>query len=233
MSTRALLDGAESFDVTVLERSAPARVVLFAVGLGGNPERHLPLLESLAGRGCVVVAPHFQRLASAIPTLADLQLRARRLRLALDAVNGAALPVAGVGHSVGAAMLLALAGAQAWTIRHERVAAPVVDRLDRLALMAPATDFFRAPGAFDRVRAPILAWAGAADTVVTPEKVRLIEHCLAPRVPVETRVIDGAGHFSFMNQLPPHIADPFPDRDAFLADLAAEVGRFVTDNATS
>jgi alpha-beta hydrolase superfamily lysophospholipase len=228
VSTRSLLDGTESFEVTVLERSAPARVVLFGVGLGGNPERHLPLLESLVERGCAVVAPHFERLASAIPTLADLQRRARRMRLALDAVNGAALPVAGVGHSIGATMLLALAGAQAWTIRRERVAASPIDRLDRLALMAPATDFFRAPGAFDGLRAPILAWAGAADTVVTPEQVRLIEHCLAPRVPVETRVIDGAGHFSFMNQLPPHITDSFPDRDALLADLAAEVGRFVT-----
>jgi len=228
MSTRSLSDGAESFDVTVLEPSRPARAVLFGVGLGGNPERHLPLLESLAERGCVVVAPHFARLPSAIPTLADLQLRARRMRLALDTVDAAALPVAGVGHSLGASTLLAFAGAQAWTILRERVPVAPIERLDRLALMAPATDFFRAPGALDGVRTPILAWAGAADTIATPEQVRLIERCLAPRVPAETRVIDGAGHFSFMNQLPPHITDTFPDREAFLAGLAVEVGRFVT-----
>jgi hypothetical protein len=42
------------------------------------------------------------------------------------------------------------------------------------------------------------------------------------------RVVEGAGHFSFMNELPPQMTDPLPNRDAFLADLADSVGRFVT-----
>jgi hypothetical protein len=37
----SLVDGAEAFDVTVLEAAAPSRVVLFGVGRGGDPERHL------------------------------------------------------------------------------------------------------------------------------------------------------------------------------------------------
>jgi hypothetical protein len=57
--------------------------------------------------------------------------------------------------------------------------------------------------------------------------VRLVERALAPRIPVETRVMDGAGHFSFMNVPPPLTNEPLPDRDAFLADLMTEVGRFV------
>jgi alpha-beta hydrolase superfamily lysophospholipase len=225
---RSLPDGAESFNVTVLGPARPARVVLFGVGLGGNPERHLPLLESLAERGCAVVAPHFERLPSPIPTEAELALRARRLSLALEAADAAALPVAGVGHSLGAAMVLGFAGAQLWTIRGERVPVAPIDGLDRLVLMAPATDFVRAPGALDGVRAPILAWAGSADAIATPQQVRLLERALAPRVPVETRVVEGAGHFSFMNVLPPGVSETLPDRDAFLADLAIEVGRFVT-----
>jgi alpha-beta hydrolase superfamily lysophospholipase len=225
---RSLQDGAESFNVTVLGPARPNRVVLFGVGRGGNPERHLPLLESLAERGCAVVAPHFERLPPVIPTEADLALRARRLRLALDTVDAPALPIAGVGHSLGATMLLAFAGAQIWTILGERLAVPTLERLNRLALMAPATDFFRAPGALDGVRTPILAWAGTADGIATPEQVRLLERTLAPRVPVETRVIDGAGHFSFMNLPPPNTSETLADRDAFLADLAVEVGRFVT-----
>jgi predicted dienelactone hydrolase len=103
-----------------------------------------------------------------------------------------------------------------------------IDGLDRLVLTAPATDFVRAPGALDGVRAPILAWAGSADAIATPQQVRLLERALAPRVPVETRVVEGAGHFSFMNVLPPGVSETLPDRDAFLADLAIEVGRFVT-----
>jgi len=55
-----------------------------------------------------------------------------------------------------------------------------------------------------------------------------LERALAPRVPVETRVIEGAGHFSFMNVPPPHTNEPLPERDAFLANLATEIGRFVT-----
>lgn len=228
MSTRSLEDGNESFNVTILGPARPARVALFAVGLGGNPERHLPLFESLADRGCAVVAPHFERLPSPVPTLAQLALRARRLSLALDAVDAAALPVAGVGHSLGAATLLALAGAQLWTILREPVPVAPIARLDRLALLAPATDFVRAPGALDGVRAPILAWAGTADPFAPPDAVRVIERALGPRVPVETRVTEGAGHFSFMNLLPPNVAEPLPDRDAFLADVALQVGRFVT-----
>jgi len=232
MPIRSLQDGAESFHVTVLGPERPSRVVLFGVGRGGDPERHLPLLEALAERGCVVAAPHFARLPSPIPTAADLRLRARRMRLALDAVDAAGLPVAGVGHSLGGTLMLALAGAQLWTLTGEGLAVtPLGRRLDRLALLAPATDFFRGPGALDQVQTPILAWTGTADVIVTPEQVRLLERALAPRVPVETRVIDGAGHFSFMNVPPPHTNETLPEREAFLANLATEVGRFVTGSA--
>jgi pimeloyl-ACP methyl ester carboxylesterase len=222
-----LADGGEPFDVTVLEPPQPTRVVLFAAGRGGNPERHLPLLESLAARGCAVVAPHFERLAPVIPTAADLRLRLRRTQLAFDAAAPASLPVAGVGHSLGGAMLLALAGAQLWTIERERLDVAPLSRLDRLVLLAPPTDFFRAPGALDGVRVPILAWAGSHDPIAPPEQVRLLERALAPRVPVETRVVEGGGHFSFMNVPPPQTTETLPDREAFLATLADEIGRYL------
>jgi hypothetical protein len=86
--------------------------VLFAVGAGGQPKRHATLLKALTESGCTVVAPRFERLASPIPTEANLNLRARRLSLTLDAF----LPVqpsataAVVGHSIGAATLVTLAG---------------------------------------------------------------------------------------------------------------------------
>ena len=114
MPKLSLRDEAETFDVTVLGASASCRVVLFAVGAGGNPERHLPLLTSLAEHGCTVVAPHFERLQSPNVTDRDLLLRARRLRQALDAFAPAGMLVAGVGHSIGTTLLLALAGGQVW-----------------------------------------------------------------------------------------------------------------------
>lgn len=216
-----LTEDAGCFKVTVLEAAEPACTLLFAVGGGGNPERHLPLLTALADSGCLVVAPHFERLVSPTPTCDDLLMRARRLELALDTVARPGLPVAGVGHSIGATMLLALAGAEARTRDGDLLPVTPDPRLERLVIFAPATDFFRGPKALDAVRIPIFAWAGAADEITPPEQVQFLRRTLNPDVPVEVRIVEGAGHFSFMHELPPRITDGLSDRDAFLADLTA------------
>jgi pimeloyl-ACP methyl ester carboxylesterase len=223
----SLRDGVDSFAVTVLEAAEPARVVLFAVGGGGDPERHLPLLAALREHGCTVVAPHFERI-TATPTEVDLLLRARRLRLALDTVARRGLLAAGVGHSIGATMLLALVGGQVWMRSDQRLAIAADERLDRLALMAPATGFFRAPGALDAVRAPIRAWAGTKDVITPPAQAELLGQALGAQLPVEVSIVEGAGHFSFMDAPPPQTMEPLANRDAFLADLTAQVCRFVT-----
>ena len=228
ISKVVLTDEAEAFDLTMLESPEPSRIVLFAVGSGGNPERHLPLLMSLAEHGCTVVAPHFARLASPMPTESDLLLRARRLRLALDSVARPGLPVAGVGHSIGATMLLALAGGQLWMRAGQRLPIAPDRRLDRLVLLTAATGFFQAPGALDAVSTPILAWAGTKDVITPPAQTEFLKRDLGARVPVEMRIVEGAGHFSFMNELPPNTMDTLPDRDAFLASLAIESCRFIT-----
>jgi alpha-beta hydrolase superfamily lysophospholipase len=232
VSTYSLKDGDGTFEVTVVEPAAPSRVVLFAVGGGGNPERHLPLLTALAAHGCAVTAPHFARMTSPIPTDEGLRLRVRRSRLAADAIARPALPVAGVGHSLGGAVLLALAGGEIWRGPGGPIAIPpedrLLDRLDRIAVMAPATGFFRAPAALDAVRTPILAWAATNDTIAPPAQAQLLAEVIGPRVPVTVRVTEGAGHFSFMDSAPPNTTEPLADRDAFLSEVRAEVIRFVT-----
>jgi pimeloyl-ACP methyl ester carboxylesterase len=229
ISRHNLTDAQGSFVTTILEAATPCRVMLFAVGGGGDPERHLPLLRSLADSGCTVVAPHFERMVGPAPNNADLALRGRRLRLALDQIARPELPVAGVGHSIGTTMLLALAGAQAWTRAGRPVPVDPERRLERLVLMAPATDFFRRPGALDAVRTPILAWAGTRDEITPPDQALFLNESLAGRAPVGLRLAEGAGHFSFMNVPPPHAIEPLPDREAFLAGLTEEVCRFVMD----
>ncbi len=37
-----------------------------------------------------------------------------------------------------------------------------------------------------------------------------------------------AGHFSYMDELPPQVADSQPDRTVFLADLAKDIAQFIT-----
>ncbi len=229
MPKRSLTDGSETFEVTVLEAANPSRTVLFAVGGGGNPERHLPLLASLAEHGATVVAPHFERLDSPYPTDHDLMLRGRRLKLALDSVADPHLPVAGVGHSIGTTLLLALAGGQVWTRSGQRLSIVPDQRLARLVLLAPATLFFQTPGALDAVSTPILAWAGTNDPITPLAQAEFLTRALGARMPVEVRAVEGAGHFSFMNAPPPGTTEPLPNHKAFLASLITEVCRFVAE----
>ena len=45
----------------------------------------------------------------------------------------------------------------------------------------------------------------------------------------KVRIVDGAGHFSFMHELPPQMTDPIANRDALLADLTETACRFMTN----
>jgi alpha-beta hydrolase superfamily lysophospholipase len=222
----SLFDDAEPFDVTLLDAAKPRGVVLFSVGAGGNPERHLPLLTALAEQGFAVAAAHCARLSSPHPTENDLLLRVRRLRLALDVIAHPQSRVVGVGHSIGATVLLALAGGQLWMRSGHRLPLDRDERLRKLVLLAPATRFFQAPGALDDVRTPILAWAGTKDTVTPPSQTEFLRQTLQGRVPMDVRMERGAGHFSFMNVPPPNIEESHADRDALLARLANSVVSF-------
>ncbi len=228
MKTVALVDEAGPFQATVLEAGGAKRVALFSVGAGGNPERHLPLLAALAENGVTVVAPHFERLTSPRIAVDDLVLRARRLHLALDSIADPASTVVGVGHSIGATMLLALAGGQAWMGPNQRL--PIVPdrRVRRLALLAPATGYFQAPGALDDMRAALLVCVGGRDTITPPSQAHFLSHQVRGHAEVEVRVEEDAGHFSFMHTLPPHVQDPLASREQFLARLTTDIITFAT-----
>jgi pimeloyl-ACP methyl ester carboxylesterase len=225
--TQTLQDENASFTVTVLDSGASDRAVLFAVGAGGHPERHATLMETLAKAGCRVIAPHFERLASPVPSEAELLLRARRLCLALDKFGQPNAKAVGVGHSIGAATLLALAGAQMWLGPERQVNIVPDSRLTRLVLLAPPTGFFQAPGALDSVRTPTLAWVGSADNITPRAQTKWLADTMRQQCPVELRVTEGAGHFSFMDMLPPQTTEPLPDKAAFLQEHSRAVCDFI------
>ncbi len=222
----SLKDAGEPFDVSIVQAARPARTVLFAVGRGGNPERHSQLLNCLAAHGCSVVAPHFPFLTALMPMEQDLVPRARRLRLAIDSVAQPGLAVVGVGHSIGATMLLALAGAHVWPYMRPRLEIEPDARLARLALLAPAMDLFHPADALDRVHIPIAAWAGTRDEHTPPARLARLERT---RAPVKLHVCEGAGHFSFMDTPPPNTIEPLADREAFLRALSDAVAQFATE----
>ncbi|TFW19572.1 alpha/beta hydrolase [Massilia arenosa] len=222
-----LRDGADEVVVSVLAGHEPRWTVLFAAGAGGSPLRHLPLLTTLATAGCHVVAPHFPRLSSPTPGIEELAMRTRWLRLALNRAPEH-LPVAGIGHSIGGALLLGLAGGDLWTISRDCLRAqPAARPLAKLVLFTPALQFLQAPHAVDAIQLPIQAWAASEDRITPPSQVDWLAAALAPRMPVQTHLAQGAGHFSFMDELPPHVTDPHPDRPAFLGEVAAQVTRFI------
>lgn len=216
-----------SFDVTYLEGVNAKRIVLFAVGAGGNPERHLPLLTSLAQNGCNVVAPHFERIVAPRPTLDELMLRARCLRLAIDFAARPNMPIIGVGHSIGATILIAFAGGQMWLGPGQQVPIRTDERLKCLVLFTPPTGFFQAPGALHAVCTPIQLWAGTHDVITPFAQAEFLKQEIGNQVTVDLRVIEGATHFSFMNTLPPQISDTLANRNGFLANLAVEVQNFL------
>jgi len=227
MQTQTLQDGTEIFKVSVHEAAANSPVVLFAVGAGGQPERHATLLSTLVESGCTVVAPHFERLTSRTPDEVDLTLRARRLSLALDAFVRPGTTTVGVGHSIGAATLVALAGAQMWVWPGRRVNITLDNRLTRLALLAPPTGFFQLPGALDAVGVPILAWVGSEDDITPAAQTQWLARALRDKQTVDVRVAAGAGHFSFMDLPPPQTTEPLLNKEAFLREYSSEVCRFL------
>ena len=208
-----------------LNATNPKCVILFAAGSGGNPERHLPLLNSLTECGCNVVAPYFERITSPMPTSEELLSRASSLRSSLSSALDSTLPVIGVGHSIGAALLVALAGGQMYMRSGLALSIVQEKRLTKLILFTPPTGFFQGPNALAAIKTPIQLWAGTLDNIIEQSQVEYLKKTIT-KAPVDFHVIEGAGHFSFMNTLPPNIVDPMANREEFLDKLASEVCRF-------
>lgn len=226
MTISTLHDASGSFEVTFMDAGAETPVVLFAVGSGGVPNRYVSLLESCFDAGLTVVAPHFAQLKSPYPEERELTERASRLTQALLHRRQCPEQVIGVGHSIGATLLLALAGARLWLGPGQPVDIKPVPSLQRLALMAPPTGFFQAPGALDNVRLPIQLWVGNEDSITPPTQCEWLCQALQAQLPIELKRVDGAGHFSFMDATPPHAKDLLADKPAFIKTCSDTIAAF-------
>jgi len=227
MKLRKLDDGGEQFDVSVHEAEENSPVVLFAAGSGGRPDRYSSLLNELVRSNFTIIAPHFERLVSPFPKEDELILRARRLSIALNAFGQTTTQVVGVGHSIGATILLALTGAKMWLGSEIQVNISPESRLSRLALLAPSTGFFQVLGALDTVGARILVWVGSVDEITSPEQSKWLAQAISSLQPVDLRITEGAGHFSFMDQAPPNTIEPLANKNAFIAQYSSGVSNFL------
>lgn len=214
-----LTAGAETFPVTFLKHSPASPTLLFAAGRGGSPDRHDKLLQAFNAGGFNVVAPHFEMLPDPVPTRAELLERADRLSRAVEQLVLPESDLFGVGHSIGASMLLIMAGATAYTIKREPIVLPLNRSFKQLALMAPAIDFFRGPNALDELKTPLKIFCGAQDRIVPLSAIQFFESLCPPTLVVKTEILPDAHHFTFMDQMPPHIEDDDPNRGAQLKGL--------------
>ena len=227
MNKITLKNDKTSFEAISLKAPNPSSAVVFATGSGGNPERHLPLLNSLVESGSVVIAPYFERIISHKPSKEELHFRADSLALTFDYINKLNLPMIGIGHSIGATVLIGLGGGQIWMKSGQRLSIEIDERIKKLILFTPPTDFFQVPNSLDAVVIPIQVWAGSLDTITPPQQIVILKHSLPKQASLNVHIIEGAGHFSFMNNLPPNIIDPMKNRDEFLAKLSLDVCKFV------
>jgi predicted dienelactone hydrolase len=124
-------------------------------------------------------------------------------------------------------MLIALAGGEIWLDKKQKLNIKPLNQLNQLVLLAPALGFFQSPGALDAINIPIQMWLGTNDVITPPDQSNYLKQQLENRILVDLRIIDGAGHFSFMNILPPQIRDEFPNREALHLNLVNEIQRFM------
>ena len=201
--------------------------ILFAAGRGGSPARHVETIELWRERGFTVTTPEFPMLASMHPTAEELLGRVEAMSAALDETDSDGL-VTGVGHSIGATLLLAMAGAQIWLGPGQRLDIATDPRIARIAMLAPPVGFFGAPQALDAVALPILLRSGGRDRAIPLETQQWLVDELSPRMPVDYAVVAEAGHFTFMDVPPPNTPEPMPDAEQYRVKMAGEIADFAT-----
>lgn len=231
----------------------PWPVVLISHGTSGSPLTHRLLAHFLARHGFVVGLPRHHANHRDDNTWhntpANLVARPRHCSLAIDALLngfGAALCPAGVvliGHSLGGYTALALAGGQPGSLPHEHsdgtpqpIPAVPDARVRALVLLAPATAWYRAAEALRNVRVPILLLTGGKDEWTPDFHAQVVLRGVPDRGQVQHRIIENAGHYSFLSPFPVERTSPaFPpsqdppgfDRVRFQEELQAEILAFL------
>jgi predicted dienelactone hydrolase len=225
-------------------------LVVLSHGTGSSPFLHRVLAAHLARSGFVVALPRHpgnhrddDSLAGTAQILAD---RPRQVSAVVDALETDGVLAASVspdgvgliGHSLGGYTALAVAGGRPTAFGRETsdgrpAPVPVTpdDRVRAVVLLAPATPWFGAPGSLSDVRVPVLLLSGAEDEHTGAWHAGLVVDGVADPATVDHRVVEGAGHFSFLSPFPPGLVGPPPSEDPPGFDRVAFSERLVRDVA--
>lgn len=111
-------------------------------------------------------------------------------------------------------------------------------RVQALVLLAPATAWYTPAGSLANVMVPILMLIAEHDPYTPSWHADLVLDRVPDRSQVTLRVVENAGHFSFLSPFPPHMKNPnfLPstdpsgfDREAFHKQLPAELCHFLDE----
>ncbi|WP_220149671.1 alpha/beta hydrolase family protein [Psychromonas sp. B3M02] len=241
-----------TLDAKIIKERLP--VVIISHGTGGTHLGYLTIAEYLAENGYIVAMPehygnntHNNTLEGA---LENLQMRPKHISLALNSVYADSVfaanvtdKVALIGHSMGGYTVLAAAGGQPWTESHEKVIVQHDKRIDALVLLAPATEWFTPEGTLNNVNLPILMLTAEHDFPLEngwhKRTADLVINRIIDKEKVISKVVDNAGHFSFLSPFPKSMSSPhfLPSTDQvgfnrvdFHKQLNKEIKAFLNEN---
>lgn len=251
------------YSVSIAKDAEPGEgefpLILISHGSGGSNLVYRTLAHHLARNGFIVGMPEhpFNNLNNNTleGTVENLINRPRHIHIAIDWFfnnwNYARLlkpdSVAIIGHSMGGYTALALAGGVPTSFpdessdgRPRQISITPDYRIKSLVLLAPAVPWFREKGSLNGVNVPILMLAGEKDEF-SPHVflTQLIKERITDKTKVQYRVVENAGHFSFLSPFPesmtnvafPPSQDPCDfDRESFHKELNAEVLNFLLHN---
>jgi predicted dienelactone hydrolase len=210
------------FDVSPEAPAAGGRhpLVVVSHGGGGSHLLYRGIATELARNGYVVAMiehPGNNRNNNELDgTHENLVNRPRHVTLTIDAISSdprfgtcvEAGNVAVIGHSLGGYTALAVAGGKPWTKERQRVEVVPDRRVRTLVLMAPATAFYFPEDSLRDVTVPILILVAEHDPITPLWQAELLLDRVPDRDRVTFRVIENAGHFSFLSPFPPQMRNP-------------------------
>ncbi len=230
-------------------------LVLISHGSGGSHFVYRTLAHHLARNGFIVGMPEHpfnNRNNNTLQgTVENLVNRPRHLRVAIDwffesekfskFLKPEAVSI--IGHSMGGYTALALAGGIPTSFPGEsldrqprRIDIAPDPRIKALVLLAPGSVWFQADDALKEVKVPILMLSAEKDQYTPYFHAQVILNGIPNTVQIQHRVVENAGHFSFLSPFPESMTRPSflpsqdPDgfnRENFHHDLNHEVLAFL------
>ena len=245
--------GPYTLDVSIdaLVSSGCYRLVIISHGNGGTHIIYRTIGMHLAQQGYVVAMiehPGNNRVNNSLEgSYENLVNRPRHVRLTIDALlanpafAGSLLPgqVAIIGHSLGGYTALALAGGKPRFKDGREIEVNADSRVQALVLLTPATPWYQHEGGLHDVELPILMLTAEHDPYTPEWHAEVVLNGVPDRSQVRYRMVENAGHFSFLSPYPPKLrsmgflptTDPEGfDREAFHEVLPEEIREFL-DNA--